>query len=92
MRSSSTQIANQISVCWRGVLGCVGQWSNSQSASQLKPDRKGIGPLKRIQFLPASTGTRTARWPAIHAGLPYSPMYMKAIVIIIYRTHDRSCH
>ena len=64
----------------------------SQSASQLKPDRKGIGPLKRIQFLPASTGTRTARWPALHAGLPYSPMYMKAIVIIIYRTHDRSCH
>ena len=35
--------------------------SNSQSASQLKPDRKGIGPLKRGEFLFAYRRLRYVR-------------------------------
>ena len=47
MRSSSTQIANQ-SVCVGGEYWDVwASGSNSQPASQMKPDRKGIGPCKR---------------------------------------------
>ena len=86
MRSSSTQIANQ-SVCVGGEYWDV--WtsgSNSQPASQIKPDRKGIGPLKRD-----SIPTMRVPVPGRLDGLPYSPIYIKPLCLLdIGRTTARA--
>ena len=47
MRSSSTQIANQISVCWRGVLGCVDQWVQQPTSQPNEARQKRNWPLQK---------------------------------------------
>ena len=92
MRSSSTQIANQISVCWRGVLGCVDQWVQQPTSQPNQARQKrNWPPEKGFNSYHASTGTRTARWPALLAGLPYSPIYIKPLCLLdIGRTTARA--
>ena len=73
MRSSSTQIANQ-SVCVGGEYWDVwASGSNSQPASQMKPDRKGIGPCKRDSIPGDSIPTMRVPVPGRLDGLPYLP-------------------
>ena len=86
MRSSSTQIANQ-SECFGGEYGDVwASGSNSQPASQMKPDRKGIAPAKGDSIPTTRTG---------HPALDHGPLEQRnasksPLGFVRYRTHGPS--
>ena len=93
MRSSSTQIANQ-SVCVGGEYWDVwASGSNSQPASQMKPDRKGIGPCKRDSIpgdsIPTTRTGHAIRYLASIRWRNGTALYI-AILVVKYRTHGPS--
>ena len=94
MRSSSTQIANQ-SVCVGGEYWDVwASGSNSQPASQMKPDRKGIGPCKRDSIpgdsIPTTRTGHAIRYLTSIRWRNGTALYIAILVLDIARTTARA--